>query len=64
MKCQVCECPNVNMFEVCPNCKWENDLSLETSDNQIMLVGFELGEPQKELWSSLNNSSPILWKRK
>jgi hypothetical protein len=52
------------MFEVCPNCKWENDLSLETSDNQIMLVGFELGEPQKELWSSLNNSSPILWKRK
>jgi hypothetical protein len=61
-QCQACSHPGVEMFDICPECRWENDFSLEDQAGEFHEVGFVLTEAQSIMWSCANGDTP-LWYR-
>lgn len=57
MKCQCCGQPDVDMFDICSKCRWENDISLEDDDGNLFEVGFELTPEQRKMFSHANGES-------
>lgn len=53
-KCQRCSHVGVDMFEVCPDCKWENDPIFMDMAGQYHRVGFDLNSDQRVMWSEAN----------
>ena len=55
-KCQRCHHPDVDMCDVCPACRWENDPTLEDLDGSFHWVGFDLTPEQRRMWSMANGA--------
>jgi len=53
-QCQACGHPGVDMFDICPACFWENDISLVDEGGNIRIVGYELSERERG-WRSHAN---------
>ena len=62
-QCQSCGHAGVEMFDICSECRWENDFSLEDQDGKFHDVSFVLTEAQSVMWSAANGDTPF-WYRK
>lgn len=61
-KCQVCGHTGVEMFDICQECGWENDFSLEDANGKFHEVSFTLTSDQARMWSAANGDTPYQYR--
>ena len=61
-KCQACGHAGVEMFDICTECGWENDFSLEDRSGKFHEVSFDLTSDQARMWSAANGDTPYQYR--
>lgn len=64
-QCQCCGNSNIEVWDICNLCGWENDTDLwhypditDTENVEVNRVGYVLTKHQREMWSTANGDTP------